>query len=280
MSCESIFSTDLASSANTVNWCKYREVQTHLEVFDGKKLQYTTFTPLQETGDATLYVGGIPPDPAHYPNMKPIPSTFGHIAAKLACHAETPSLGVILNWPGTSRSEGNAWDLTINGRVEFLQSYMQYIADRHDVERFNLVGSSLGGYLLALLLEDPQHQISMTVLASPSAYPQTSHDIPYGSDFKEVISQPWQDQGSPAWDILQSTSHKVLLTNYEYDSPVIPKNIQDGYEQCAAKNNTVEHVVFPGITHGFKRPGQTEFDYSAIRSYSRLAASAIAAYQS
>lgn len=103
---------------------------------------------------------------------------------------------------------------TLGNNVREAAAFFEHLrADRPKT----VIGYSLGGTPALKLLEQYADQIDKLVLFYPAIYSQTAYGKHFGSEFREVISQPFSYRNNDVIDLLRRFKGRLLLVKGQYD---------------------------------------------------------------
>ena len=235
----------------------WRTLPTVADVTIMPGLQSTVFSPWTEASSATVFVGGVDRTTEGRKRMSRIPNFFGYIAARASLHADNPTIGVRLNWPGQGASEGDAMETTINSRAALLTQFAEQLQTVYSVDSVHFVGSCMGAYCIMVAMDQMSSGVGRSMLLSPAAYLERSHDALFANDaFKRSIAWPWDRpvSESAAWGLVERMLQPCLMTHFEYEYPPLPPEICAAYAERAPKNPSIQYEIIAGVGHEFVLP--------------------------
>ena len=159
---------------------------------------------------------------------------------------------------GHGDSEGNIKTFTIKDFFEGILRAYDYLLDVKGVDRENIsaVGSSFGGYLIALLSE--KRKVNNLVLRAPADYSNFDFQkIKYVEDAKELTSViDWRKISKKpnetfALNAVNHYSGEVLVIESENDT-IVPHQTLMNYINAVKDRSKLEHVVIKGAPHSIK----------------------------
>jgi len=127
-------------------WLALGGVNEFYQEVAGLSIQCAVFQPARETkpSSGTVFVGGVPRDPAVRAKLPIVNKLFGYAAAGVAMDAKRPSYGFSFNWPGQGRSAGDILSTTIDSRTLFLTDLIHSLQKTYALDEVNLVGMNMG----------------------------------------------------------------------------------------------------------------------------------------
>lgn len=159
---------------------------------------------------------------------------------------------------GHGTSEGNINTTTTKEFAGDVIAAYDYLAelDGVDMENISVVGSSFGGYHVALLTAE--RKVKRLVMRVPADYPNENFDKSKmetsggeGPDIVEWRNQPRKPGDTFALDALHNFGGEVLIIEAEKDD-VIPHQLIENYINAIADKSKLTHVVMKNAPHSIK----------------------------
>jgi uncharacterized protein len=159
---------------------------------------------------------------------------------------------------GHGESEGDIKTFTIREFLEGVFAAYDYLLEIEGVDKDNInaIGSSFGGYLVALLSE--KRKVENLVLRVPADYPDEDFEkIKFVQDVKELAAIiDWRKIPKKADKTyaLKAISHfpgKVLIIESERDDMVPHETIQN-YINAVKNKENVTHILMKDAPHSIK----------------------------
>ncbi len=221
-------------------------MQTLSFTSNGRTLNATIFLPTQpkEKSPAVLFIHG-------WTSEQKRSFRYAEELAKLGY------ISFLFDMSGHGSSDGDINTIT---SVEFLadckEAYSQLLRIPNvDKEKIYAVGSSFGGYLVALL----SNQVTLTgvVLRVPADYPDGTENQPKsitGGDVPEIAE--WRKKIKPfeksaALRAIHSFNGNVLVIESELDAQVPHETVQS-YANAVSDQSKLTHVVMKNAPHSIK----------------------------
>jgi esterase/lipase len=156
---------------------------------------------------------------------------------------------------GHGESEGNYDDLTNQDFLEDVIGAYDYLARLDYVDKNNIsaIGSSFGGYLIAIL--SAKRKIKNLALRVPANYPDEMMDqIKSSYDYDKLFA--WRKKilkarESQATSALNKFKGKILIIQAELDDRVSPETIQN-YMNAIKDKSKLTHMLMKGAPHSVK----------------------------
>lgn len=124
--------------------------------------------------------------------------------------------------------------------IWIFENFVQKFSEIH------IFAFSMSGQITINLLEKHQNIASISFF-STALYSTEFFSIPFGSDFKQALSQVWNWNQSNISQILPYFKGKVFLIRPDFD-PVIPIEVSEMYKKFANPDNFSE-IIIPGAPH-------------------------------
>lgn len=218
---------------------KKREVNFQV---DAERLDGTIFYPdqLKNKNPAILFITGWTSNRARYEEVASLLTQLGFIC-------------LTFDMRGHGTSEGNIQTQT---RAEFLNdvkvAYDQ-LANLEEVDSkdINLVGSSFGSYLAAIL---PQHRrVHSLALRVPANYPDADFDNPQFETSDAIDKRRWRHdfrnpQDTISLKALHNFDGKVLIVESGKDE-IIPAQTVANYLNAVKDKKKLTHIVMEAAPH-------------------------------
>lgn len=103
---------------------------------------------------------------------------------------------------------------TLGSNVREAAAFYEYLRDDRPK---TVIGYSLGGTPVLKLLQDHANEIDKIVLFYPGIYSQDAYEKHFGTEFREVISEPFSYRNNDTIDLLRRFSGRLLLVKGQYD---------------------------------------------------------------
>lgn len=212
----------------------------------GARLDGVIFYPAEkkDTHPAILFVHGWTSEKARSLQYAQALANIGYVC-------------FLFDMRGHGKSEGDRNTLTSREFLDDVLAAYDYFAQVEGVDANNIsaVGSSFGGYLLALLSE--KRTIKNLVLRAPADYPNEQFDelkarVPGGDPaVVEWRKQPRGHDGSFALAALHHFSGEVLFIESENDDK-IPHQTIVNFMNTLTDQKQGTHVLMKGAPHSIK----------------------------
>lgn len=158
---------------------------------------------------------------------------------------------------GHGESEGDINSMTSSDFLDDILIAYDYLVKIDGVDKNDIssVGSSLGGYLVALLVA--KRKISNLVLRAPADYENNQFTQPkhlYGGEVPEVMAWrklPKQPNETFALQAVHDFYGNVLIIESEMDDS-IPRETYQNYIDAVKDRNKLTHIVMKDAPHSIK----------------------------
>lgn len=164
---------------------------------------------------------------------------------------------VSFDYSGTGQSSGNFYDSSLAKRVEEAALVFEWMKNSLTApEKIAICGGSLGAYVALGLMHHFREQVTHLMLFCPATYTKAAHEIQFGPQFTQLISQPdsWRD--SLALDWLEEFQGHVLFILPEHDE-VIPANITQAFLRRATHTHSVVTAIIKNSSHQLLAEGKS-----------------------
>lgn len=159
---------------------------------------------------------------------------------------------------GHGDSEGDIKDFTTREFFDGVLAAYDYLLtiEKVDKENISAIGSSFGGYLVALLSE--KRKVNNLVLRAAADYPNDDFEkIKFVEDVKELVAIidwrkiPKKAEETYALKALNHFPGKVLIIESEKDD-MVPHQTIENYKDAVKDKNKLTHIVMKDAQHSIK----------------------------
>lgn len=199
---------------------------------------------LKDKNPAVLFIHGLT-------SQKENSFQYANGLAKLGC------ISFLFDMRGHGESEGDINALTLKDFLEDVVAAYDFLEDGEGIDKDNVsvVGSSLGGYLAALLTS--KRKVKNLALRAPADYPKEVFHKPtiaHGGENPSVME--WRRQlkkpdNSFALQAMHAFDGKVLIIESENDD-MVPHATIENYGNAIKDKTKLTHIVVQGAPHSMK----------------------------
>lgn len=158
---------------------------------------------------------------------------------------------------GHGQSEGDINSFTIREFLDDVVASYDYLLNIEGVDKNNIsaIGSSFGGYLIALL--STKRNVTNLAMRVPADYPNEDFDkFKTTSSHENETIMTWRKQSrkSPetyALDALSKFNGNVLIIEAELDDAV-PHETIENYKNAVKNKSNLTHILMKGAPHSIK----------------------------
>ena len=171
--------------------------------------------------------------------------------------AELGYISFLFDMRGHGESEGDINTFTTKDFLDDIIIAYDYLVKVKGADKDNIsaIGSSLGGYLVALLVA--KRKVKNLVLRAPADYDnyqfeQLKHL--YGGEIPEVMAwrkQPKQPNETYALQAVNNFSGNILIIESEKDDSIPPQTIEN-YINAVKDKNKLTHIIMKNVPHSIK----------------------------
>lgn len=214
---------------------------------DGKKLHGTLFHPekLKSKNPAILFVHGWTSEQKRSFQYAEILSRLGFIC-------------FLFDMRGHGISEGDIKTFTIRDFFDDVLAAYDYLSSLNNVDKENIsaIGSSFGGYLIAVLSD--KRNVKNLSMRVPADYPNEQFDeLKYkasGSDNPEVVT--WRNKEKThgitfALEAIHNFNGDIQIIESEKDI-VVPHQTIQNYINAVRDKSKLTHVIIKDAPHSIK----------------------------
>lgn len=158
---------------------------------------------------------------------------------------------------GHGKSEGDIKTFTIKEFLDDVVNAYDYLLNLEGVDKNNisLVGSSFGGYIIALLSE--KRKVKNLVMRVPADYPNEDFNkikATSGHQRQEIMNwrrQHKQPNETYALNALSKFDGNVLVIEAEFDD-FVPSETIENYKNAVKDKSKLSYVLLKGAPHSIK----------------------------
>lgn len=151
---------------------------------------------------------------------------------------------------GVGLSEGEYADSTLNNRLIDAETAYQKLSEKieTDAKRLAIIGVSMGGHVVARLVDKHPEWFGTMILVNPAAYGIDAEDKRLQPDtaFSEAIRRPHSWEDSLAFFGVRRFAGRILLVKSENDN-VVPSEVTSKYKEAA--EGRLFEVMIPIVPH-------------------------------
>lgn len=164
---------------------------------------------------------------------------------------------LLFDMRGHGESNGDINSFTIKEFLDDVLASYDYLLTVKGVDKDNIsaVGSSFGGYLVALLTK--KRNVKNLVLRVPADYPNEDfNNIKATSSHEDHLIAAWRKKTKKssetyALDALNNFRGNVLIIESELDD-VIPHETIENYKNAMVDKQNLTHIIMKGAQHSIK----------------------------
>lgn len=157
--------------------------------------------------------------------------------------------------PGTGWSSGKLSENTMDRRLEWSVSALDYLLDKTGAAVALVVGSSMGADQAVRLVKVRPQVVKAVVLSSPGMYGKDVLHKHFGPELQAALRQPQSWADSPTIEIMRSTTVPFLVFYTEHED-IVPQQIRHLYANTPIN---VDFRILKNVGHKYLSPmGQAE----------------------